>query len=175
MKHPLAVLLLLASPFASAFADTPEQIAADYRRQAVAALTKLNDTLENAATPLIATLVTSGDTDGAEKLSTQLKATLAGEPVPTPQASATLLFAQYDQARMKTLEPVQKASIARIDGMLKNTASAPKLDTVTELGRVRAEIEAGNAAAMADSSAGVTKTTVPTPGAPRQSVSELVK
>ena len=182
MKYLLLAAILLVS-FSSALADTPAQIAADYRKAAASALTKLNDTLEKAATPLIAKLVSSGDTDGAEKLSTQLKAKLAGEPVPTPQASATLLFAQYDQARQKTLEPVQKASIARIEGMLKNTAGAPKLETVTELGRVRAEIEAGNAAAVADSSAlpprtsaaAVPSSGMPAAGAPRQSVSELVK
>ena len=169
MKSFFAALLLLVS-FSSALADTPAQIAADYRKQAAAALVKLNDTLEKAATPLIAKLITSGDTDGAEKLSTQLKAKLAGEPVPTPQASATLLFAQYDQARLNALEPVQKASIARIDGMLKNTASAPKLETVTELGRVRAEIEAGNVAAVGDSGAEPPKTTI----AASNQVAELV-
>ncbi len=179
MKHLLAALLLLVSP---ALADTPAYIAAEYRRQAAAALTKLNDTLEKATTPLIARLVTSGDTAGAEQLSAQLKAKLAGGHVPTPQASATLLFAQYDQARIKALEPVQKAGLARIESMLKNTASASKLETVTELGRVRAEIEAGNVSAVADSSAGMPKTNAEVPAAvapavagASKPVSELVK
>ena len=182
MKHLLLALLLVS--ISSALADTPAQISADYRKAAATALTKLNDTLEKAATPLIAKLITSGDTAGAEQLGAQLKAKLAGEPVPTPQASATLLFAQYDQARLNALEPVQKASIARIDGMLKNTANASKLETVTELGRVRSEIEAGNVAAVADSGAEPPKTGaaavpasgMPAPaGGPRRSVSELVK
>jgi hypothetical protein len=141
MKHLLPFVLLLAT-FSTALADTPAKIAEDYRKAAAAALTKVNGMLESAATPLIAKLVTSGDTTGAEQLTEQLKAKLAGEPVATPQASATLLFAQYDQARTKALEPAQKASISRIDSLLKS-AGKPSLETVTELTKVRAEIEAG--------------------------------
>ena len=144
MKH-LLLALLLAS-FSSALADTPARIAEDYRKAAATALTKVNGMLETATTPLIAKLVTSGDTAAAEQLTSQLKAKLAGEPVPTPHASATLLFAQYDQARAKALEPAQKTSISRIDGMLKST-SKPSLETVTELGKVRAEINGGTLAA----------------------------
>ena len=142
MKHLLVAFLLVS--FSSAFADTPAKIAEDYRKQAADALTKVNGMLENAATPLIAKLVASGDTAGAEELTSQFKSKLAGEPVPTPHASATLLFAQYDQARAKALEPVQRASIARIEAMLKPGASSPRLEVVTELGKVRAEIEGGN-------------------------------
>ncbi len=149
MKHLLLALLLVS--FSSALADTPAKIVEDYRKAAAAAVTKLNETLEQAATPLIAKLVTSGDTSGAEQLAAQLKAKLAGEPVTTPQASATLLFAQYDQARAKALEPAQKAGISRIETMLKPGAGSPKLELVTELGKVRAEIEAGNSATTAGS------------------------
>ncbi len=148
MKHLLHTALLLAS-FASALADTPAKIAEDYRKQAASALAKVNGMLEKASTTLISQLVQQGATADAEQLTTQLKAKLAGEPVPTPHASATLLFAQYDQARTKALEPVQKASFARIDSMLKG-AGASKLETVTELGKVRAEIEAGYLAAAFD-------------------------
>jgi hypothetical protein len=139
MKKYFLVALLLAS---SAFADSPEQIAADYRKQATQAVSRLNQSLEKAATPLITKLVSSGDTDGAALLTAQLKDKLTGEPVPAPHGSAVLLFAQYDQARTKSLKPVQKSSIVRIDSMLK-AAGGPKLETVTELGKVRAEIEAG--------------------------------
>ncbi len=143
MKHLLLALLLAC--FSSAFAaDTPAKIAEDYRKQSAAALVKVNGMLETATTPLIARLIQLGDTAGAEQLTTQLKAKLAGEPVVTPQASAVLLFAQYDQARTKALEPVQKASIARIDTLL-TTGGRTKLETVTELGKVRAEIEVGKA------------------------------
>ncbi len=105
--------------------------------------------LEKAATPLIARLISSGDTAGAGQLTTQLKAKMAGEAVPTPHASATLLFAQYDQARAKALEPAQKAGISRIDAMLKPAAGSPKLELVTELGKVREEIEGASASPAA--------------------------
>ena len=141
MKHLLPLALLLVS-FATALADTAEKIAEDYRKQSAAALAKVNGMQEKAATPLIAKLISGGDSAGAEKLTAQLQAKLAGEAVPTPQASATLLFAQYDQARIKELEPVKKASFARIDSLLK-AGGTPRLETVTELGKLRAEIEAG--------------------------------
>jgi len=165
MKHLLPFVLLLLS-FSSTLADTPAKIAEDYRKAAAAAVAKLNETLEQATTPLIAKLVAGGDTAGAEMLTTQLKAKLAGEPVTTPQASAVLLFAQYDQARAKALEPAQKASIARIEGMLKPGASTPRLEVVTELGKVRAEIEAGKPAAGADGSTEPGKVGAETEGGP---------
>lgn len=148
MKHLLLALLVVS--FSSALADTPAKISEDFRKAAAAALGKVNGMLEKATTPLIAKLISSGDSAGAEQLTTQLKAKLEGEPVPTPHASATLLFAQYDQARAKALEPVQQASFARIDSLLKTTGSAPKLETVTELGKLRAEIEAGTVAPSTD-------------------------
>lgn len=144
MKHLLSFIFLLASFIATpSFADSPAKISSEYRKQAMQAVSRLNQSLEKAATPLIAKLVASGDTAGAELLTTQLKAKLGGGPVPTPQASATLLFAQFDQARAKALEPVQKASIARIETMLKSS-SAGKLETISELGKIRAEIESGS-------------------------------
>jgi hypothetical protein len=141
MKHRLllAAALLLAT---SALADSPDAILKDYRTRAAQAVERLNFSLKNTATPLITKLVSSGDTDGAALLTSQLKDKLAGEPVPTPQASAAPLFSLYDEAIAKALVPVQKSSIARIDSLLK-TAGSPKLETVTELGKVRAEIEAG--------------------------------
>lgn len=142
MKRLLAALFLTAFSTA-ALADNAETVLKDYRKQAATALAKLNQTLEKATTPLVAGLISSGDSAGAEQLTAQLKSKLAGEPVPTPQASATLLFTQYDQARAKALEPVQKTALSRIDTLLKSSASASKLETVTELGKVRTEIESG--------------------------------
>jgi hypothetical protein len=150
MKHILFALLLVS--FSSALADTPAKIAEDYRKASAAAVVKVNSMLESATTPLIVKLVSSGDTEGADTLAEQLKAKLAGEAVAVPQASATLLFAQYDQARAKALEPAQKASIARIESLLKS-AGKPTLETVTELSKVRAEIEAENAPASVAASA----------------------
>ncbi len=146
MKHLLLVLLLVS--FSSALADTPAKIAEDYRKAAAAALVKVNETLEKATVPLIATLVKSGDTTGAEELQQQLKAKTAGEQVMKPQASAANMFKLYDAARVKALDPVQKGAVARIEAML-NGKDGKSLDVVTELGRVRAEIEAGKAAVAA--------------------------
>lgn len=142
--HLLAKKLLIPALFLTSFscilADSPEQISADFRKQADAAISEVNGVLEKAATPLIAKLVASGDTVGAEALGQQLKAKLAGEAVPKPHATAALLFAQYEQARAKALERLQKSSIARIESLLKSSAGT-KLETITALGKVRAEIQ----------------------------------
>lgn len=142
MNHLRLLAALLLATFSSALADSPQTIRKDYYKQAAQAVEHLNQTLEKATTPLIAALVKAGDTAGTELLNTQLKAKLAGNPVLIPHASATLLFAQYDQARAKALEPVKKASIARIESLLR-AAGGASLDTVTELGKVREEIDGG--------------------------------
>jgi len=142
MKHPLFTLLLVTLTSATALADSPEAILKDYRKQASQAVERLNQSLEKTATPMITKLVQQGDTAGAELLTSQLKDKLAGEPVSAPQGSAAQLFSLYDDARAKALAPVQKSSIARIDSLLK-TAGGAKLETVSELGKVREEIEAG--------------------------------
>ena len=143
MKH-LFTAFLLAFTAAAALADSPEAILKDYRKAALQAVARLNQSLEKTATPMITKLVASGDTAGAELLASQIKEKQAGDPVPNPQASAVQLFALYDDARAKALAPVQKSSIARIESLLK-TAGGSKLETVTELGKARAEIEAGKA------------------------------
>jgi opacity protein-like surface antigen len=142
MKHLLLALLLVSFASSSVLADSPDAILKDYRKQATQAMERLNQSLEKTATPMITKLVSSGDTAGAEELTAQLKAKVAGEPVDKPQASAMQLFSLYDEARAKALAPVQKSSIARIDSLLK-TAGGPKLETLTELGKVREEIEEG--------------------------------
>ena len=158
MKH-LCILsaLLLATLSTTALADSPEAILKDYRKQAAKAVERLNQSLEKTATPMITKLVSSGDTAGAELLTAQLKDKLAGNPVPTPQASAVQLFSLYDEACSKALAPIKKASVARIESML-HTAGGAKLDTVAELGKVREEIESGNAALASASSADAPKT-----------------
>lgn len=142
MKHLLAALFLAALPTA-VLADSAEAILKDYQQQSAAALAKLNDTLEKAGTPLIATLIKSGDAAGAEQLTEQLKSKLSGMPVITPHASAVLLFAQYDQARASAIKPAQKAALARIDAVLSGK-QGQELDTVTALGKARVEIEAAD-------------------------------
>jgi len=144
MKHLLLATLLLAS-FSSGLADTPAKIAEDYRKAAAAALVKVNETLEKATVPLIADLVKAGDTAGADELRAQLRTKLAGEPLLKPQASAANLFKLYDAARVKALDSAQKAAVARIEAML-SSREGEKLEVVTELSKVRAEVEAGKAA-----------------------------
>ena len=141
MKHLLLLSLLLAT-FSTALADSPEAILKDYRKQATQALERINQSLEKAATPLITKLVQQGDSGGADLLTHQFRAKIAGEAVAAPQASAVQLFALYDDARAKALAPVQKAGIARVDSLLK-IAGGAKIEVVTELSKVRAEIEAG--------------------------------
>ncbi len=147
MKHHhllLALSLAVLSIFStsSARADSPEAILKDYRKQAAQAVERLNQSLEKAATPLISKLVKDGDTAGADELTKQLKDKLAGQAVLKPEASAANLFSLYDEARSKALAPIQKSSIARIESLLK-TAGGAKLETVTELGKARKEIEGG--------------------------------
>ncbi len=152
MKNFLAALLLLLAT--SALAESPGQITADYRRQAAAALTKVNDTLEKATVPLIAEFVKAGDTSSADALRDQMKAKAAGESVKKPYASAVALFTSYDAARSKALEPAQKAAITRIEAALASS-EGKKLEVVTELGKVRAEIESGKVYSLASPTSSV--------------------
>jgi len=140
----LAVLTLAAASLVHG-ADTPAAIAADYRTKAAAALAKVNDTLEKATVPLVAALVKSGDTAGADLLKEQLKAKIAGEPVAMPQPTAVALFKSYDAARAKALEPAQQTAVKRIDAVLASS-EGKKLDVVSELGKVRAEVESSRTA-----------------------------
>lgn len=142
MKTPLLLTIITLATLPVFAADTPAAILKDYQSSASAALSKVNDTLEKAAVPLVAALVKSGDTTGAADLQAQLKAKTAGEPVANPQPSATALFKSYDAARLKALEPAQKSAIKRIEYLL-TSADGKKMDVVTELGKVRAEIEGG--------------------------------
>ena len=149
MKQLLLALLLVSFASTSALADSPEAILKDYRKQAAQAVERINQSLEKAATPLITKLVQQGDTAGAEQLTQEMKAKIAGETIAKPQASAVQLFALYDDARAKALAPVQKSSIARIDSLLK-IAGGAKLETITELGKVRAEVEGASTGAERD-------------------------
>lgn len=144
MKYLLAVLLLGITT--ATLADSPAQITTDYRKQASAAIAKVNDTLEKATVPLVAALLKAGDTEGAEILREQMKSKIDGDPVIKPHASAVALFSSYDTARLKAVESAQKAAIARIDSMLASS-EGKKMEVLTELGKVRAEVEAGQVGA----------------------------
>lgn len=132
---------------ASVTADTPEVIATDYRAKASTALEKVNATLEKATVPIIAELAKEGDSVGAEEVKNQLKAKQEGEPVVSPHAKVANLFALYDAARLKALEPAQKSSIARIEALLASSGGK-KLEVIESLAKVRAEIDAGTVVSL---------------------------
>jgi hypothetical protein len=140
------IALILAALFTvTALAETTDQIAADYRAKAKTALEKVNSTLEKATVPIIAELVKAGDTTGADEVKTQLKAKQEGEPVMKPHAKAASLFALYDAARLKALEPIQQATIRKLDAVLSGP-DGKKLEMVDAVKVVRAEVEAGRVA-----------------------------
>lgn len=142
MKTHALMLAALAALILPTAADTPDAILKDYRAKSAPALAKVNETLEKATVPIIADLVKAGDTTGAEELKAQLTAKQSGEPVMKPHAKAANLFTLFDAARLKAIDPAQKAAVARIDAMLAGS-DGKKLEIVEELGQARAEIEAG--------------------------------
>lgn len=135
-------ILLAALVTVTALAETPDQIAADYRAKAKTALEKVNSTLEKATVPIIADLVKAGDTTGADEVKAQLKAKQDGEPVAKPHAKAANLFTLYDAARLRALDPIQQATIRKLDAVLA-AADGKKLEVVDAVKTVRAEVEAG--------------------------------
>lgn len=135
-------LILATLVTVTALAETPDQIAADYRAKAKTALEKVNATLEKATVPIIADLVKAGDTTGADEVKAQLKAKQDGEPVAKPHAKAANLFTLYDAARLRALDPIQQATIRRLDAVLAG-ADGKKLEVVDAVKTVRAEVEAG--------------------------------
>lgn len=140
--HIALILAALAAFITPTAAETPAAIAADYRARATTALEKVNATLEKATVPIIAELVKSGDTTGADEVKAQLKAKQDGEPVLKPHAKASNLFTLYDAARLRALDPVQQATIRRLDAVLAS-ADGKKLEIVDAVKAVRAEVEAG--------------------------------
>lgn len=114
----------------------------DYQEKSAQALARINGTLEQEGARLAANLVTLGDTDGAKDLSEQIKAKTSGKPVEKPHSAAIQLFRMYDSARQSTLKPVQAASVAKIEALLKSSAGKD-MTKVLELANVRKEIEGG--------------------------------
>lgn len=142
--HTTTLLLAIVAITTATLADTPDAILTDYRAKAAPALEKVNTTLEKATVPIIADLVKTGDTAGADEVKAQLKAKQDGKPVAKPHAKAASLFALYDSARLKALEPAQAAAIRRIESLLASS-DGKKLEIVDAAKNVRAEIEAGKA------------------------------
>ncbi len=136
------VLAFVAMLSTTQAADTPAAILSDYRAKADPAIEKINDTLEKAVVPILAELVKSGDTAGADQVKTQLKAKQDGEPIAQPHAKVAALFTLYDAARVKAVTPARTSAITRLDALLKSS-DGKKLEIVTEAAGVREEIETG--------------------------------
>lgn len=135
----LATIALSAQLFAQ---NAATDILKDYQQKSEQALVRINQTLEKQGAELAAKLVASGDTNGADELSKQIKDKIAGTPVANPHSAAVLLFRQYDAARVTALKPIQATSITKIEAVLK-TSAGKKMETVLELGRIRRAIESG--------------------------------
>ena len=147
MKTPLLIFAVIAT---SAIAQTtPATIRADFDEKSAPITKKFNDTLMKQGTVIAAELVSKGDTSGAAVVSDQLAKKTTTGFVGQPHASLATLWTQYDLAYQKALKPIQDASIAKIEAALK-TSAGRDLATIKELGKLRAEIEAGRLLPMAD-------------------------
>lgn len=135
-------LILAALVTVTALAETPAQIAADYRAKAEQATERLNKTLDTEAAKISATLLALGDAAAVEALAEQVKAKQAGEAVTTPVPQAVQLFTAYDAARVKALAPVQQASLRRIEALLASS-EGQKTEIVAELSSLRASVTKG--------------------------------
>ncbi|MDP1590665.1 MAG: hypothetical protein Q8M07_23125 [Prosthecobacter sp.] len=134
--------LCLAAATSLTLADTPAAILKDYRTRATAATKRLDETLVKQGAQIVTNLVRSGDTAGAEVVTTQMKQIAAGEAIPAPHSAAAQLFTQYSTARNEALKPVQAAALARLDSLLK-VAGGANLEDLQVITKTRVEIEAG--------------------------------
>lgn len=138
----LTTLFLFAMISAAGVLAQSAPILDDYRAKAKIASAKLEETLHKQGTAAAAELVKNGDTAGAATVSAQIEDKLAGRVVETPHASIAVLLAQYEIARAKALKPIQTASIAKIDSLLKSSAGKD-MKNVVDLAKAREEIEGG--------------------------------
>ncbi len=142
MKTHILTLAAIAALTTLGLADSPDAILKDYRKQATQATQRLNETLEKQSSPIITDLLRKNDTAGAEAVAGQVKAKLSGEPIVSPHVAAAALFAQYDGARATALQPIQKATLKRLDSLL-NVPGGPKTEDLASLTKAKAEVEAG--------------------------------
>jgi len=147
MKTHILTLAALAALTTLGLADSPDAILKDYRGKASAVLEKVNTTLEKATVPIISDLVKAGDTAAADEVKTQMRAKQDGEPVTKPHAKVVNLFVLFDAARLKALEPIQQATIRKLDAVLAG-ADGKKLETVDAVKAVRAEVESATVVAQ---------------------------
>lgn len=136
-------LILAALVTVTAFAETPEQIAADYRAKAKTALERLNKTLDTEAAKISATLLALGDSAAVNALAEQVKAKQAGdEAVANPVPQAVQLFTAYDAARVKALAPVSDSTLRRIEATLASS-DGKKTEIVAELAKLKTDVLSG--------------------------------
>jgi len=135
-------LILAALVTVTALAETPAQIAADYRAKAQQATERLNKTLDTEAAKISATLLALGDAAAVEALAEQVKAKQAGEAVATPVPQAVQLFTAYDAARVKALAPVSDSTLRRIEATLASS-EGKKTEVVAELAKLKTDVLSG--------------------------------
>ncbi len=145
MKYFLLTLLLTTS----ALADTSVQIAQDYNKQMATALDKPNAALKKAAAPLISAREKAKDAEGAKHMRRQvwIKTDAIDVEMEVPDPALVAIFQTYDAARVKALEPAQKAAVARI-AALRLSSEGKKPEGVAALDLLRTEIDAGKAAPL---------------------------
>jgi hypothetical protein len=146
--RPLVLALVAILSATTQAADTPAAIAADYRKAADTALTRLNTTLDAEAAKVAASLLAQNDAAAVATLTDQVQAKRAGEPVPQPLPQVATLFAGYDRARATALAPVQQSTLRRIDAMLASS-DGKKVEIVAELAKLKTDVQAGSIPAEA--------------------------
>lgn len=142
MKTHILTLAAFAAFTTLSLADSPDAILKDYRTRATQATQRLNETLEKQAALIITGLLRKNDTAGAEAITAQVQQKLDGDHVSPPHAAAAALFAQYDAARATAMQPIQKATLKRLDSLL-NVPGGPKPEDLAALTKAKAEVDAG--------------------------------
>lgn len=123
-------------------AETVAELAAQYRKGAKEATTKIDEILQTQGAQIVADRAAKGDKDGAARVADQIQAKLRGNPVPEPDVSLTALFLKYENARLKALEPIKASTLEKIDRSLKQAAKGDMKAGVA-LAELRNEVEHG--------------------------------
>jgi len=144
----LITLLLSVMLTAALHAETPDEILADYHGKASKACEKLNTTLRREGESVVKRLIQNGSAQDATQAAGQVEDKVNGKLVAMPHLELKQLFAQFDAARETTLAPIRKASLAKLDALLKNTTSASQgMKNLVRVAECKAEIEGGQIAA----------------------------
>ena len=157
----LITLLLSLALTAVLQAETPDEILADYHAKASKACEKLNATLRREGEAVVKRLIQGGAAQDAPQAAAQVEDKVNGKLVPAPHLELKQLFAQFDAARETTLAPIRKASLAKLDALLKNSTPAGQgMKNLVRVAECKAEIEGGQIPAAAANA------TAPTASAP---------